>query len=173
MGSVFDIDAMVVMGVTDVDDKIIKRMKETGAGITHLTRTYEIEFFQDMISLNVSAPTALTRVTDHMQHIIDFVQGSVYFDVLKYGRYGIMKQVSYDPEKASHLFLKEDKEKMSKSLKNTVSVNQMLESYTPNQFRMLCLLTHYRNYFTSRERLLKKPSLMTSTLLAPWSLSLD
>ena len=44
-----------------------------------------------------------------------------------------------------HLYLKEDVEKMSKSLKNTVSVSQMLDSYTPNQFRMLCLLTHYRN----------------------------
>ena len=28
MGSVFDIDAMLVMGITDIDDKIIRRMKE-------------------------------------------------------------------------------------------------------------------------------------------------
>lgn len=246
MGSVFDIDTMMVMGITDVDDKIIKRMQETGVSISQLTQTYEVEFFQDMTSMNVSAPTALTRVTEHIPHIISFVQGiikkgfayvtadgSVYFDVLKYGRYGQMKQVVYDPDKASdefkknpldfalwkrskegepfwtspwgngrpgwhiecsamassvfgsnfdmhtggvdlmfphheneiaqsqahfgckqwanywmhtgHLFMKDDKEKMSKSLKNTVSVSQLLESYTPNQFRMLCLLTHYRN----------------------------
>jgi cysteinyl-tRNA synthetase len=28
LGSVFDIDSMLVMGITDIDDKIIKRMKE-------------------------------------------------------------------------------------------------------------------------------------------------
>ena len=28
MGSVFDIDALLVMGITDIDDKIIRRMKE-------------------------------------------------------------------------------------------------------------------------------------------------
>ncbi|KAK7097001.1 probable cysteine--tRNA ligase, mitochondrial [Littorina saxatilis] len=263
MGSVFDVDAMLVMGITDIDDKIIRRVKETGATISQLTRTYEVEFFQDMTALNVSAPTALTRVTDHVDDIIIFVQriidnglayatedGSVYFDVLKYGKYGQMRQVLYDSEKLSdkykrnapdfalwkgskpdepswpapwgngrpgwhiecsamasavfgpnldihtggvdlmfphheneiaqsqahfscdqwsnywfhtgHLFLKEDTEKMSKSLKNTVSVNQLLDDYTPNQFRMLCLLTHYRNSIEfSKETMEKAVVVMT------------
>lgn len=35
---------------------------------------YEVEFFQDMTALNVSAPSALTRVTDHVENIVAFVQ---------------------------------------------------------------------------------------------------
>jgi leucyl-tRNA synthetase len=44
-----------------------------------------------------------------------------------------------------HLHLKNDHEKMSKSLKNYISVTDMLEKYTANQFRIFCLLAHYRN----------------------------
>lgn len=245
LSNVFDIETMLVMGLTDIDDKIIKRMKETGASLNQLTRRYEAEFLQDMTYLNVSRPSALSRVTDHIDDIIHFVQGiitnglayiteegSVYFDVLKYGKYGQMRQVIYDSESKSdeykknppdfalwkaskpdepswrspwgqgrpgwhiecsamassvfgsnldihsggedlmfphheneiaqsqgyfgcsqwsnywfhtgHLYLKDDKEKMSKSLKNVISVSQMLEQFTPSQFRMLCLLIHYR-----------------------------
>ncbi|XP_053659806.1 cysteine--tRNA ligase, mitochondrial [Anopheles marshallii] len=35
--------------------------------------------------------------------------------------------------------------KMSKSLKNTVSINELLKDYSADEFRMLCLLSHYRN----------------------------
>lgn len=44
-----------------------------------------------------------------------------------------------------HLKLAGDAEKMSKSLKNTVSVNELLSKYSSNQFRMLCLLSNYRS----------------------------
>ncbi|KAH9513831.1 Cysteine--tRNA ligase, mitochondrial [Bulinus truncatus] len=43
-----------------------------------------------------------------------------------------------------HLFLAGQGDKMSKSLKNVISIPELLEKYTSNQFRMLCLLTHYR-----------------------------
>jgi cysteinyl-tRNA synthetase len=47
-----------------------------------------------------------------------------------------------------HLHLSGDV-KMSKSLANTVSIRQLLEKYTSDQFRMFCLLSHYRygNFF--------------------------
>ncbi|XP_049295504.1 probable cysteine--tRNA ligase, mitochondrial [Anopheles funestus] len=35
--------------------------------------------------------------------------------------------------------------KMSKSLKNTVSINELLKDYSADEFRMLCLLSHYRS----------------------------
>ncbi|XP_055691705.1 probable cysteine--tRNA ligase, mitochondrial [Lutzomyia longipalpis] len=44
-----------------------------------------------------------------------------------------------------HLNLPGDAEKMSKSLKNTIGVQQLLSEYTANQFRMLCLLSNYRS----------------------------
>lgn len=42
-----------------------------------------------------------------------------------------------------HLHLK-DQEKMSKSLKNTISIQDMLSENTCDEFRMACLMTHYR-----------------------------
>lgn len=38
---------------------------------------------------------------------------------------------------------------MSKSLKNTVSIKEFLESYSADDFRMLCLLSNYRTGKTS------------------------
>ncbi|XP_003395414.1 probable cysteine--tRNA ligase, mitochondrial [Bombus terrestris] len=35
--------------------------------------------------------------------------------------------------------------KMSKSLKNTIGIREFLEKYTANQFRILCLLSNYKN----------------------------
>ncbi|KAJ3666313.1 hypothetical protein Zmor_001763 [Zophobas morio] len=44
-----------------------------------------------------------------------------------------------------HLHLK-DSEKMSKSLKNTMSVSSLLANTTPQTFRMACLMSHYRKH---------------------------
>lgn len=43
-----------------------------------------------------------------------------------------------------HLNLKDDV-KMSKSLKNTIKIKDHLLNYSANEFRMLCLLSKYRN----------------------------
>lgn len=43
------------------------------------------------------------------------------------------------------LRLKGDTEKMSKSLKNTVSVTEFLGKYSANDFRMFCLLSNYQS----------------------------
>lgn len=44
-----------------------------------------------------------------------------------------------------HLHLKGHSDKMSKSLKNTVSIHEMLQDNSSDQFRMACLLSHYRS----------------------------
>lgn len=43
------------------------------------------------------------------------------------------------------LRIKGQLEKMSKSLKNTVSISQLLENYSADEFRMFCLLSRYRS----------------------------
>ncbi|KAL5281158.1 CARS2 family protein [Megaselia abdita] len=43
------------------------------------------------------------------------------------------------------LLIKGETEKMSKSLKNTISIDEMLEKYSPDTFRMACVLSNYRN----------------------------
>lgn len=47
---------------------------------------------------------------------------------------------------AGHLHLPESV-KMSKSLSNTISIRDMLAKYSSNEFRLFCLLSHYRNGF--------------------------
>lgn len=42
-----------VMGMTDIDDKIITRARERGTGVRALARQCEDEFMQDMRRLNV------------------------------------------------------------------------------------------------------------------------
>jgi len=88
----FNISVKMVMGMTDIDDKIIARAKETNQDWRILARHFEAEFLQDMKDLKVSLPTVITRVSDHIPEIIKFVQGiekngfaytegnSVYFD---------------------------------------------------------------------------------------------
>ncbi|XP_034411449.1 cysteine--tRNA ligase, mitochondrial isoform X2 [Cyclopterus lumpus] len=46
---------------------------------------------------------------------------------------------------SGHLHLKGSAEKMSKSLKNFVTIKDFLQSYSANEFRMFCLLTKYRS----------------------------
>lgn len=43
-----------------------------------------------------------------------------------------------------HLYLQDQDEKMSKSLKNVILISDFLETYTSDHFRLLCLLTHYK-----------------------------
>ncbi|XP_076159005.1 putative cysteine--tRNA ligase, mitochondrial [Alosa pseudoharengus] len=46
---------------------------------------------------------------------------------------------------SGHLHLKGGVEKMSKSLKNYITIKDFLQSYTANEFRVFCLLTKYRS----------------------------
>ncbi|XP_036947061.1 probable cysteine--tRNA ligase, mitochondrial [Acanthopagrus latus] len=46
---------------------------------------------------------------------------------------------------SGHLHLKGSAEKMSKSLKNYITIKDFLQSYSANEFRMFCLLARYRS----------------------------
>ncbi|XP_056449820.1 cysteine--tRNA ligase, mitochondrial [Gadus chalcogrammus] len=46
---------------------------------------------------------------------------------------------------SGHLHLKGSAEKMSKSLKNFITIKEFLRSYSAHEFRMFCLLTKYRS----------------------------
>ncbi|XP_067000195.2 probable cysteine--tRNA ligase, mitochondrial [Anabrus simplex] len=243
----FDMDVIMVMSITDIDDKIIARAAELKEDLKTLTHRYEREFFLDMEKLNVLPPTIPVRVTDVIPNIITFIQniidkghayttddGSVYFDISSYKKYGKLFPVVVDdttggvsnkkspldfalwkgakpgepwwssPWRAGkgrpgwhiecstiasmffgpnvdlhsggidllfphheneecqscahygvdqwvnywlhsgHLHVKGDV-KMSKSLKNTISIGDFLQSCSAHEFRMFCLLSRYRN----------------------------
>ena len=84
------------MNITDIDDKIIRKANEVSEGFSFISRKYEADYFEDMKALNVEYPDVITRVSEFVPEIIDYIKkiiengyayeanGSVYFDVSKY-----------------------------------------------------------------------------------------
>lgn len=104
----FKYNIIHVLGMTDVDDKIIIRANELGVSPRELAMKFENDFFNDMRSLHIRRPTVCSRVTEHISNIIPYIEkiiengyayktlsGSVYFDTEKLGKeYG--KFISID-----------------------------------------------------------------------------
>lgn len=93
----FNINVIQVMGITDIDDKIIQKANYFKVNTEELSRHFEAEFWRAMSLLGVRRPSLSSRVTDHVEHIIEFVQqilnagfayqvkdGSVYFNNIAY-----------------------------------------------------------------------------------------
>ena len=78
----FLINVTYVMNITDIDDKIVNKALETFGNATlesckKISDTYENEFFEIMEKLNVQKPTFLTRVTEFIPEMNDFVKSLV------------------------------------------------------------------------------------------------
>lgn len=94
------------MNITDVEDKIIKRANEQNKTFTDVARKYESSFFKDMESLGIQLPLYITRVSEHIPEIIEYIQniiksemayivnGSVYFNSSNFKQYGQLVPVS-------------------------------------------------------------------------------
>jgi cysteinyl-tRNA synthetase len=102
-----------VMNITDVDDKIIKRVRETGTTLPEFTGKFEAAFFDDLQALNCRRPHRTPRATEHIPEIIALIEqllarglayqtpdGSVYFSIEKYraggARYGQLVTLNFD-----------------------------------------------------------------------------
>ncbi len=95
-----------VMNITNVDDKIINRARESGEDPQSLADKFESIFFEDMLALGISKADFHPRVTDHMDGIIDTIgriirngyayvaDGDVYFSVGKVKDYGKLSHQS-------------------------------------------------------------------------------
>lgn len=87
-----------------------------------LAAYWETEFFKDMRALNVRPPDLLTRVSEYVPEIIDFVQGivkngfgyessgSVYFDTVAFDRHPDHHYAKLEPWSAGNLKLIEEGE---------------------------------------------------------------
>ncbi len=86
-----------VMNITDVEDMIIRRVRETRTTLREFTGQYETAFFADLIALNCLPPHHSPRATEYIQEIIALIEqliirgiayqaadGSVYFSIEKY-----------------------------------------------------------------------------------------
>ncbi|KAM4862251.1 putative cysteine--tRNA ligase, mitochondrial isoform X2 [Urocitellus parryii] len=245
---VFGCNIVMVMGVTDVDDKIIKRAHEMKVSPASLASLYEEEFKQDMAALKVLPPTVYLRVTENIPQIISFIEGiiargcayptvkgNVYFDLQSRGdKYGRLVGVAPGPAgepgdsdkrhasdfalwkaakpqevfwaspwgngrpgwhiecsamasmvfggqldihsggvdlafphheneiaqcevfhqceqwgnyflHSGHLHVKGKEEKMSKSLKNYITIKDFLQTFSPEVFRLFCMCSSYRS----------------------------
>jgi cysteinyl-tRNA synthetase len=102
-----------VMNITDVDDKIIKRVRESGGTLREFTGKFEAAFFDDLKALNCRLPHHTPRATEHLGEIVALIQklvdrglayqtpdGSVYFSIEKYraagSRYGQLVKLNFD-----------------------------------------------------------------------------
>jgi cysteinyl-tRNA synthetase len=62
------------MNITDIDDKIIKKAREENKHFLDVTKHFEADFFEDMKTLNVEMPDVVTRVSEYMPEIIDYIK---------------------------------------------------------------------------------------------------
>jgi cysteinyl-tRNA synthetase len=106
-----------VMNITDIEDKIIKRVRETKTTLPEFTGKFETAFFDDLKTLNCLSPHQTPRATEHIPEIISLIEkliargiaykagdGSVYFSIEKYRgcgcNYGQLLKLNFDEMRA-------------------------------------------------------------------------
>jgi cysteinyl-tRNA synthetase len=103
-----------VMNITDVEDKIIRGIKETGKPLKELTAFFEKAFMDDMQTLGVERADFYPRATEHISEMVALVKvlmekglayragdGSIYFDVSEFPAYGALSGVKPGQAKSS------------------------------------------------------------------------
>ena len=95
-----------VRNVTDVDDKTIRESRAQGVSLQEFTRRWRAKFTADCEALNILAPHVEPGAVDHIAHQVRMIEslkekghayqtdeGSVYFDVASFPRYGRLSRV--------------------------------------------------------------------------------
>lgn len=116
-----------VQNITDIDDKIINKAKEIGKPWNEVSEHYSRSYLELLNSLKVKVDIH-PKVTTHIKEIIDFVQkliekgnayvanGSVYFDVNTYEKYGQLSNVKKEEWDQGEEIVKEKKNTLMTSL---------------------------------------------------------
>ena len=119
-----------VMNVTDVEDKIIKGVREAKTTLREFTDRYESAFFADMKTLNCLEPHHKPRATDFIPAMIELIEklvarsiayqavdGSVYFSIEKYRgsgcTYGQLLKLNFDEMRVGERVASDDYAKES------------------------------------------------------------
>ena len=63
-----------VCNLTDIDDKIIAKMKAEGKSLTEITNKYTNAFFEDLAVLNIKPAGKYPKATDHLNDIKEMIQ---------------------------------------------------------------------------------------------------
>src|SRR5271170_191844 len=119
-----------VMNITDIEDKIIRRVRETKTTLPEFTGKFETAFFEDLKTLNCLSPHQTPRATEHIPEIISLIEkliargiaykandGSVYFSIEKYRgcgcSYGQLLKLNFDEMRAGERISADEYEKES------------------------------------------------------------
>ncbi len=123
-------DVKHVMNITDVEDKIIRRVRETKTTLRAFTSQYETAFFDDMKALGCHLPDVTPRATEYIADIVSLIEkliargiayqaadGSVYFSIEKYRgcgcNYGQLVKLNFDEMRTGERVASDEYEKES------------------------------------------------------------
>jgi cysteinyl-tRNA synthetase len=122
MTDYFGYNVKLVMNITDLDDKIIRKSIEQNRDFAELARFYETSFLDDMRRLNVDLPESITRVSEFVPEIVAYIatiiengyayesNGSVYFDVTKFHNEPNHTYAKLEPTSATNKELRDEGE---------------------------------------------------------------
>ena len=119
-----------VMNITDVEDKIIKRVREQKTTLREFTGKFEAAFLDDLKTLGCREPHQKPRATEHIPEIIALIEklvargvaykaaeGSVYFSIEKYRgcgcHYGQLLKLNLEEMRAGERVASDEYEKES------------------------------------------------------------
>ena len=98
-----------VKNLTDVEDRIIRGIKETGKNLKQLTDFYSDAFMQDLEALNFQRAEVYPRATEHISEMLAMIDsliasghaykaedGSVYYSIRTFPAYGELSGVKPD-----------------------------------------------------------------------------
>lgn len=100
MSDYFNHNIIMVMNITDIDDKIIQRANDKKEDFRQLARRFEVDYMEDMKLLGVKPPSHITRVSEFIPEVIEYIEkiiangyayesnGSVYFSVESFHGHG-------------------------------------------------------------------------------------
>jgi len=96
---------------TDIDDKIINKMKESGKSLKEITNFYINRYLEDMEALNILRADIEPKATESIDAIKEFINkllkkgcayklenGDIYFDTSKDLKYGTISKMVVDEE---------------------------------------------------------------------------
>jgi len=102
-----------VMNITDVDDKTIKGMHKEGLSLKQYTQKYVDAFFEDLRLLHIRKAHINPKATEHIEEMVQLIEellekgyayrsddGSIYYDVSKFGNYGNLSKMEIKKLKA-------------------------------------------------------------------------
>ncbi len=119
-----------VMNITDVEDKIIRRVREAGTTLQEFTGKYETAFLEDLRTLTCLPAHQTPRATEYITEMVELIgqlmargiayrapDGSIYFSIEKYQgcgcKYGQLVKLNFDEMRVGERVASDEYEKES------------------------------------------------------------